>query len=122
MQVRRFRWQKKLATDTTSFAINYGNKPTTNKGEKMTTQTKQEHTETPISSSHPSYYSDDAHAIYAKDGHEIIASYVKPENAAFIVVAVNAHEALVESLKDLLTHVQPLALKERAEKALKLAE
>lgn len=66
------------------------------------------HTETPWTSKHPVYYSDDAeHILAPMPGQEgmVIASYVLPANAAYIVKCVNSHEALVEACKEALDFI-----------------
>lgn len=68
----------------------------------MTIKPKEVHTPTPWTSKHPSYYSDDAeHILAPMPGQEglVIASYVLPANAAFIVKAVNSHADLLEACK-----------------------
>lgn len=66
--------------------------------------TEAKHSPLPWKQRHPAYYADDGRHIEATekeiDGStEIIASYISPANAAFIVRAVNNFEQMLRVLK-----------------------
>ena len=80
-------------------------------------ENKQAHTPIPWVSKHPVYYSDDAEHILAPiPGQEgkIIASYVEPANASFIVQAVNEYDSHVRQLEYLSTALSSETRKKEA--------